>query len=81
MLVGHVEVIHLFIYVLYLIECLNGITRDEDGKMPRIVYLVLDEDNHWMRFFFYIPDVEFSVMDASSNDIQYNPITFELIEY
>ena len=40
-----------------------------------------DEENKYKEGYFYIPDVEFSVMDASSNDIQYNPITFELIEY
>lgn len=40
-----------------------------------------DEENKYKEGYFYIPNVEFSVMDASSNDIQYNPITFELIEY
>lgn len=40
-----------------------------------------DEINDYSTSWFYIPDIEFTVMDASTNDIKYNPITVELIEY
>lgn len=40
-----------------------------------------DETNSYDSGYFYIPDIEFSVMDASKTDILYNPISIELIEY
>lgn len=40
-----------------------------------------DETNSYDSGYFYIPDIEFSVMDASKTDICYNPISIELIEY
>lgn len=40
-----------------------------------------DETNDYRTAFFYIPDIEYQVMDASAEDILYNPITVELIEY
>ena len=40
-----------------------------------------DEINDYSSGTFYLPDVEFSVMDADSDTIYYNPISFELIEY
>ena len=40
-----------------------------------------DETNSYDSGYFYIPDIEFSVMDASKTDIRYNPISIELIEY
>ncbi len=40
-----------------------------------------DEINNYKTSYFYIPDVEFSVMDADENNIRYNPISVELIEY
>lgn len=40
-----------------------------------------DENNNYSTSEFYIPDVEYQVMDADKNTILYNPITFELIEY
>lgn len=40
-----------------------------------------DETNSYDSGYFYIPDIEFSVMDATQNDILYNPISIELIEY
>lgn len=40
-----------------------------------------DEINAYSSGDFYLPDVEFSVMDFDDNTIQYNPISFELIEY
>jgi len=40
-----------------------------------------DETNSYASGYFYIPDIEFSVMDADGSNIYYNPITVELIEY
>lgn len=40
-----------------------------------------DEINSYDSGYFYIPDIEFSVMDAGKIDILYNPISIELIEY
>lgn len=40
-----------------------------------------DETNSYDIGYFYIPDIEFSVMDADETDILYNPISIELIEY
>lgn len=40
-----------------------------------------DETNSYDSGYFYIPDIEFSIMDAGKNDIRYNPISIELIEY
>jgi hypothetical protein len=39
-----------------------------------------DETNSYSSGYFYIPDIEFSIMDADANGIKYNPITVELIE-
>lgn len=42
-----------------------------------------DEDNTYKTGYFYIADIEYTIMDVDSSkkDIQYNPITIELIEY
>ena len=40
-----------------------------------------DETNTYSSGYFYIPDIEFSIMDADSGTIKYNPISVELIEY
>ena len=40
-----------------------------------------DEINNYSTSWFYLPDIQFTVMDASATDIKYNPITIELIEY
>ena len=40
-----------------------------------------DETNSYYSGTFYLPDVEFSVMDFNADTILYNPISFELIEY
>lgn len=40
-----------------------------------------DETNSYHTSDFYIPDIEYTVMDAEKNDITYQPITVELIEY
>ena len=39
-----------------------------------------DEINNYCSGTFYLPDVEFSVMDFDDNKIYYNPISFELVE-
>lgn len=40
-----------------------------------------DETNSYRTGSFYIPDIEFQVIDADATNIEYNPITVELIEY
>lgn len=40
-----------------------------------------DETNSYKSGSFYLPDIEFSVMDFNDDTIYYNPISFELIEY
>lgn len=40
-----------------------------------------DEINNYSTGYFYIPDIEYSVMDADDKTIRYNPISVELIEY
>lgn len=40
-----------------------------------------DEVNSYNTGYFYIPDITYTVIDASAADIQYNPISIELIEY
>ncbi len=40
-----------------------------------------DESNNYDTGWFYIPDIEYKVMDAEANGIIYYPISFELIEY
>lgn len=40
-----------------------------------------DEINNYKTSYFYIPDIEYQVIDASETDIIYNPISIELIEY
>lgn len=39
-----------------------------------------DETNNYCTSYFYIPDIEYTVMNAEKNDITYQPITVELIE-
>ncbi|MEE1218591.1 MAG: DUF6711 family protein [Ruminococcus sp.] len=40
-----------------------------------------DEKNNYNSGYFYIPDIEYKIMDASNTDIIYSPISIELIEY
>lgn len=40
-----------------------------------------DETNGYSTGYFYIPDIEYPVMDADSDTIYYNPISVELVEY
>lgn len=40
-----------------------------------------DETNDYASGWFYIPDIQYTVMDADSDDIRYSPISIELIEY
>lgn len=40
-----------------------------------------DEINMYSSGYFYIPDIEYSVMNADAESILYNPISIELIEY
>lgn len=40
-----------------------------------------DEINNYSSGWFYLPDIQFDIMDASTSNIIYNPISIELIEY
>ena len=40
-----------------------------------------DETNDYDTGWFYIPDIQYTVMDANATDIRYSPISIELIEY
>lgn len=40
-----------------------------------------DEINDYKTSVFYIPDIEYQIIDASATDVRYNPISVELIEY
>lgn len=40
-----------------------------------------DETNSYSSGYFYIPDTQYSIMDADNSDVMYNPISLELIEY
>ena len=40
-----------------------------------------DETNDYDTGYFYIPDITYTIMDATPTDILYNPISVELIEY
>lgn len=73
-------------HILWLNEKINlqniinaGIVNSAQRKC-KVTYWN-EEDNMYKIGTFYIPDIEFSVMDATSKDILYNPITVELIEY
>lgn len=40
-----------------------------------------DETNSYCTGYFYIPDISFTISDASANDVRYDPVSIELIEY
>lgn len=40
-----------------------------------------DETNDYDTGWFYIPDIQYTVMDADATNIRYSPISIELIEY
>ena len=40
-----------------------------------------DEDNQYDTKYFYIPDVAFLIHSITENDILYNPVSFEFIQY
>ena len=40
-----------------------------------------DEDNQYDTKYFYIPDVAFPIHSITENDIRYNPVSFEFIQY
>lgn len=40
-----------------------------------------DETNDYATSDFYLPDIPFTIRDASANGLLYDPITIELIEY
>ncbi|MCH5298007.1 MAG: hypothetical protein J1E85_10120 [Ruminococcus sp.] len=57
----------------------NAITNSLQRKVS--VTYWNDETNSYKSGSFYIPDIEFQVIDANATNIEYNPITVELIEY
>ena len=73
-------------HFLFLDEKLNfqsiinsGMTNSAERKC-RVTYWN-DEDNSYHTGYFYIPDITYTVDDANSKDIRYQPITVELVEY
>ena len=40
-----------------------------------------DETNDYDTGWFYVPDIEYKVLDADFDDVRYAPISLELIEY
>lgn len=59
---------------------INQAITDSRQRKGEVTYWN-DEINEYRTSNFYIPDIEFSVMDFDGNTIMYNPITVELIEY
>lgn len=57
----------------------NSMTNSSQRKVK--VEYWNDERNSYNSGSFYVPDIEFQVMDANQATIMYNPITVELIEY
>lgn len=57
----------------------NAITNSAERKAT--VTFWNDDTNAYQTSDFYLPDIEFSVRDADSHTIYYNPITVELVEY
>ncbi|HBM99603.1 MAG TPA: hypothetical protein DD413_09280 [Ruminococcus sp.] len=57
----------------------NAITNSTQRRVS--VTYWNDETNSYYSGSFYIPDIEFQVMDADAKNIEYNPISVELIEY
>ena len=53
------------------------------GDLQRKVQVTFwnDETNNYSTQYFYLPDISFTVRDASATDLLYDPITVELIEY
>ena len=53
------------------------------GDLQRKVQVTFwnDETNNYSTQYFYLPDISFTVRDASATDLLYDPITIELIEY
>jgi hypothetical protein len=73
-------------HILHLdekIKVQNIINTSITNSVQRKAYIEYwnDETNNYDTGYFYIPDVEYQIMDATATDILYNPITFELIEY
>lgn len=57
----------------------SGITNSRERKAT--VTYWNDESNSYSQGEFYIPDITFTVDDADSNTIRYQPFNYELIEY
>lgn len=65
---------------IYLQSIINQAISNEVQRKCFVTYWN-DETNIYDSGYFYLPDVEYQIMDADESDIRYNPITFELIEY
>lgn len=52
-------------------------------EAQRKVYLEMwnDENDAYYKAYFYIPDIEYTIRKITDDDILYNEITIELIEY
>lgn len=53
---------------------------DSKQRRVRLTYWN-DEDNVYKTSDFYLPDITFTISTISEDDIQYNPLSIELIEY
>ena len=65
------------------IEFQNIIARGITNEVQRKCFVEYwnDEINDYDTGYFYIPDITYTIMDATPTDILYNPISVELIEY
>lgn len=57
----------------------RGLVNEDERKYSVTYYN--DETNSYSTGFFYMPDVTYSVKDTWNNDIIYNSVSFEFIEY
>ena len=53
---------------------------DRDQRKYNVTYWN-DETNTYITSYFYMPDVNYPIKKIDGSNIEYNPISFELIEY
>lgn len=58
----------------------SAVTVDERERKIILTYWE-DENNVYDTGYFYRPDLEFSIVTTSSNNIWYNPLEIHLVEY
>lgn len=64
-------------------EIQNFFTSSESDPDQRKIYLTIwnEETNDYMSAYFYRPNMKFPIYKISNDDIIYNALSFELIEY